>query len=120
MGGEPVADRFTLPRVRAADAITDASGRAVSAFVRFWDTVCRKIEGQEAAQGQLITALEEAVAAIAAAQAAAAAAATAAADAQEAANTAQTAANAAQGAAAGIELQVIDLNDRVAALEAVP
>lgn len=45
-----MADRFTLPRIRVANPITDKAGMAVAAFVRFWDTVCRQIEAQEAQQ----------------------------------------------------------------------
>lgn len=53
-----MADVFTLPRIRAADAITDKDGRAVNAFVRFWDTVCRKIEGQEKSQDTILAQLQ--------------------------------------------------------------
>lgn len=49
-----MADRFVLPRIRVANPITDAAGMAVSAFVRFWDTVCRQIEAQEAQQAESI------------------------------------------------------------------
>lgn len=85
-----MADRFTLPRLRAADAIADREGRAVNAFVRFWDTVCRKIEEQEATQNQIIDDLAQAVADIQAAMEAAQAA-------QEAANTANDRAQQALG-----------------------
>lgn len=53
-----MADAFKLPRVRAADSITDASGKASNAFVRFWDTVMKSIERQENAQGQALAALQ--------------------------------------------------------------
>lgn len=53
-----MADRFILPRVRAADPITVPDGRAANAFVRFWDTMCRLIESQENRQNTLIADLQ--------------------------------------------------------------
>lgn len=50
---------FTLPRVRAKDAITDGKGLAVNAFVRFWDTVARAIERQERGQAAVLARLDE-------------------------------------------------------------
>lgn len=48
-----------MPRVRTADPITDAkTGRAANAFVRFWDTICRQIEGQENNQNNLIATIQ--------------------------------------------------------------
>lgn len=98
-----MADRFTLPRIRAADPISDQTGRAVSAFVRFWDTVCRKIEGQEASQSATIAALAAIVAALQATTAVAQAA-------QQAANEAQATADAAGGgtATSGSATGVVD------------
>lgn len=125
MGDARVADRFTLPRLRAADAITDKDGRAVNAFVRFWDTVCRKIEGVLQAiteindtQSMLIADLEAAVEAIQSALDAAAAAQTAADSAMAAAETATEAADSALSSVATINTAVADLDTRVAALEA--
>lgn len=120
-----MADKFTLPRIRASDAITDKDGRAVNAFVRFWDTVCRAIEGVirsiveiNDTQSMLIDDLEGAVAAIQAALDAAAAAQGAADAAIAAAAQAETAAESALGSVALVETAVLDLNDRVTALEA--
>lgn len=52
-----MVDRFILPRVRAADPITGTDGRAANAFVRFWDTICRQIEGQENNQNAILAQL---------------------------------------------------------------
>lgn len=71
--------------------MTDDKGRAVAAFVRFWDTVTGRIERQEAAQDSLI-------AQIIAAQATADAAAAQAAAAQATADDALAAAGDASGA----------------------
>jgi len=81
-----VADRFTLPRLRAANAITGPDGRAVNAFVQFWDTICRKIEGQETNQDAILVDLQAVVAQLQAN-------ATATQVAQQAANDAQTTAD---------------------------
>ena len=125
MADARVADRFTLPRLRAADAITDKDGRAVNAFVRFWDTVCRKIEGVlqditeiNDTQSMLIADLEAAVDAIQSALDAATAAQPAADDAMAAAATATAAADSALSSVTIIDAAIVDLDTRVAALEA--
>lgn len=53
-----MADRFTLPRVRANSPITDKEGKAVNAFVMFWEKLCRQIEGQENSQNSLIATIQ--------------------------------------------------------------
>lgn len=50
--------RFTLPRIRANSPITDKDGKAVNAFVLFWEKLCRQIEGQENSQNSLIAAIQ--------------------------------------------------------------
>ncbi|WP_242076256.1 hypothetical protein [Brevundimonas diminuta] len=69
-----MADGFKLPRIRAADTISDKAGKAANAFVRFWDTVMKAIERQENAQDGVLKQLAEQLALIQQAQAAAAAA----------------------------------------------
>jgi len=54
VGAAPVADGFKLPRIRAADTISDKAGKAANAFVRFWDTVMKAIERQENAQTDVL------------------------------------------------------------------
>lgn len=61
-----MADAFKLPRVRAADSIADAGGKASNAFVRFWDTVMKTIERQENAQGLAIEVIQAVTAELAA------------------------------------------------------
>lgn len=50
--------RFTLPRIRANSPITDKDGKAVNAFVLFWEKLCRQIEGQENSQNALIALIQ--------------------------------------------------------------
>lgn len=50
--------RFTLPRIRANSPITDKEGKAVNAFILFWEKLCRQIEGQENSQNSLIATLQ--------------------------------------------------------------
>ena len=59
MGAGRVADGFKLPRIRAADTISDKAGKAANAFVRFWDTVMKAIERQENAQTDVLTQLAQ-------------------------------------------------------------
>lgn len=57
-----MAEGFKLPRVRAADTITDKDGKAANVFVRFWDTVTKTIERQENGQNQTIADIQQLVA----------------------------------------------------------
>lgn len=53
-----MTEGFKLPRVRAADSITDKAGKAATAFVRFWDTVMKALEMQERNQNGTIAEIQ--------------------------------------------------------------
>lgn len=53
-----MADRFEIPRLRAADALVREDRRPANAFIQFWDKSCRKIEGVITNIQSLIAAIE--------------------------------------------------------------
>lgn len=108
---------FKLPRVRAGDPITSKDGRAVSAFVIFWDRVMGRIETQEARQDDLLAAILAAQEAAAQAQAAAETAQAAATQVGEAVLVAQDAADSALAAVDTIQIEITSLDERITALE---
>ena len=93
-----MAEGFKLPRVRAADTITDKDGKAANVFVRFWDTVTKTIERQENGQNQTIADIQQLVAQLQLVSAQAQAAAQAANEAQASADDPTVKAGSATGA----------------------